>query len=521
MNTNQYKEILDYIENKDLIEKLKKLKDQNKSFSDVVTKDETTEEELQYINLVQEGGGTLGISLVGFCFVLEFMGIRFLRLAGTSAGAINTLFMAALGKDKREAITPRLFNIIKELDMFSFVDGHWMAKWMIKSFIAKDNWFKSFLVAYVIILSLLIFYFPFISKYSDVAYGFYGIFFILFLAITGLIVFLYIRFKKAKFGINPGRVFHNFLIDELKKVGVYTKSDLDKKAKFEIKNNGQSDNLDFSFFIKSIDDKEVIDENIQLKDEVEKKLSIEYTFESDKHSQESKKSNHKNKEEKEDIIVDYTFITVDIAFESKVEFPKRADLYWENVDEVNPADFVRASMSIPIFFEPFFKKIEKTKVMIDRWSTFFIKEKDIPSQGIFIDGGSISNFPMNIFHNPKVETPRLPVIGIRINDAPYNSNKEINSFKDYATQIVGTMKSSYDKDFLLQNLFYEKFCIADINTYETNANWLDFKMSDSNKKALFEKGVESAIDFLEKFNWKEYKKNRIELYTRNKNEKNI
>jgi len=50
-------------------------------FSDVID-----EEGHQYVDLVQEGGGMLGIALVGYTYVLEQMGIRFVSLAGTSAG---------------------------------------------------------------------------------------------------------------------------------------------------------------------------------------------------------------------------------------------------------------------------------------------------------------------------------------------------------------------------------------------------------------------------------------------------
>ena len=56
----------------------------------------------QYVNLVQKGGGVLGVALVGYTYVLEKMGIRFLRLAGTSAGAINTALMTVIGR-KEEA----------------------------------------------------------------------------------------------------------------------------------------------------------------------------------------------------------------------------------------------------------------------------------------------------------------------------------------------------------------------------------------------------------------------------------
>ena len=40
-------------------------------------------------------------------------------------------------------------------------------------------------------------------------------------------------------------------------------------------------------------------------------------------------------------------------------------------------------------------------------------------------------------------------------------------------------------------------------------------MSEENKKALFLKGVESAIDFLERFNWLDYKTNRAKVYYEN------
>src|SRR3990170_9374 len=52
----------------------------------------------QYVNLVQKGGGVLGVALVGYTYILEQMGVRFIRQAGTSAGAINTALMVVTGK---------------------------------------------------------------------------------------------------------------------------------------------------------------------------------------------------------------------------------------------------------------------------------------------------------------------------------------------------------------------------------------------------------------------------------------
>ena len=51
----------------------------------------------QYVDLVMEGGGTLGVALVGYLYILEQLDIRFLQLAGTSAGSIVAMLLAGGG----------------------------------------------------------------------------------------------------------------------------------------------------------------------------------------------------------------------------------------------------------------------------------------------------------------------------------------------------------------------------------------------------------------------------------------
>ncbi|MDQ8012461.1 MAG: patatin-like phospholipase family protein [Flavobacterium nitrogenifigens] len=83
-----------FTENGEVLAIIKDLKEQikDKKFSDIID-----DNNCQYVDLVQEGGGVLGIALVGYVYVLEQMGIRFLSLAGTSAGSINTMLMAVAG----------------------------------------------------------------------------------------------------------------------------------------------------------------------------------------------------------------------------------------------------------------------------------------------------------------------------------------------------------------------------------------------------------------------------------------
>src|SRR5690349_3693179 len=132
----------------------------------------------QYVNLVQKGGGVLGIALVGYTYMLEQMGIRFIRLAGTSAGAINTALMTVIGAtkatsteaegevkavkgNKQMAKSEEVLREICELNFFDLVDGHPVARWIIRKFITnKDfsktlhSWIKQMLAAMIILLGM-------------------------------------------------------------------------------------------------------------------------------------------------------------------------------------------------------------------------------------------------------------------------------------------------------------------------------------------------------------------------------
>ena len=70
----------------------------------------------QYVDLVQEGGGVLGIALLGYTYVLEEFGIRFLSMGGTSAGAINTMLLAAAGRP-HEKRTIEILDLLAKKDL--------------------------------------------------------------------------------------------------------------------------------------------------------------------------------------------------------------------------------------------------------------------------------------------------------------------------------------------------------------------------------------------------------------------
>ncbi|MDQ1167442.1 patatin-like phospholipase family protein [Flavobacterium sp. SORGH_AS_0622] len=136
-----------FTENGAILAIIKDLKEQikGKKFSDI-----TDNNNYQYVDLVQEGGGVLGIALIGYVYVLEKMGIRFLSLAGTSAGSINTMLMAAAGTcdlEKSEWILECLCN----KNLYDFVDGDHDAREFIDALLSDAGNLKLILKGYQVV----------------------------------------------------------------------------------------------------------------------------------------------------------------------------------------------------------------------------------------------------------------------------------------------------------------------------------------------------------------------------------
>ncbi|UYQ95060.1 patatin-like phospholipase family protein [Chitinophaga horti] len=430
----------------------------------------------QYVHLVQEGGGVLGVALVGYTYILEQAGIRFMRLAGTSAGAINTAMMAVIGS-KQEAKSEKVLRYLCSKDLFDFVDGHPFARKVIRKVITQEHYFKNVkklitgtalaLVALVLLNIICIGLkgvpaFAIIGKFSFVFTGLLVV-----SVLTGLMYFnmLLKRFKDRGFGVNPGKDFQDWVRDIMQEHGVQTVSDFIAKAGtpppgMHLRNGGSL----------------------------------------------------------KDLGPDVTLITSDIVTQNKIEFPKMWDLFTTDEKTLHPAQFVRASMSIPIFFESsIIQDIPRDEAKIHKsWMKHLLTDPaDIPSAVRFVDGGILSNFPINIFYNPKIEVPRLPTFGIDLDDVdPKDKEKSRQQTGDmglggYMGRMFNTIRYYYDKDFLLKNSLFKKG-IGRIDVHEFN--WLDFSISDEKKVALFVKGAQAAGQFLQSFDWEGYKADRREAF---------
>lgn len=191
-------------------------------------------------------------------------------------------------------------------------------------------------------------------------------------------------------------------------------------------------------------------------------------------------------------------VSADITNEIKVEFPAMHAMYWGNDYSISPAMYVRASMSIPFFFKPL--KVAFAAGQLEQiqqeWYNRMNLRKEFSTENnysLFVDGGLISNFPVNVFYNPEIPVPAKPTIGVKLeyeDDAAY---KNIKSELALAGSMVSTMRYFYDRDFINKHNMYKK-TVRSIDT--GNINWLNFSLSPKEKIELFFRGALTAVIFL-------------------------
>jgi NTE family protein len=76
-----------------------------------------------FIDVVIEGGGVKGIGAIGALYALEECDLRFRKIAGTSAGALNAAFLACAGRSAADHKTALLLDILANIDFLGFADG--------------------------------------------------------------------------------------------------------------------------------------------------------------------------------------------------------------------------------------------------------------------------------------------------------------------------------------------------------------------------------------------------------------
>jgi NTE family protein len=212
----------------------------------------------------------------------------------------------------------------------------------------------------------------------------------------------------------------------------------------------------------------------------------------------------------ENLIPRLAIIAADITTHSKIEFPRMTELFFERPNEVRPATLVRASMSIPFFFEPVTigSIPNKGKRQDPAWVEHCRYNGPVPERISFVDGGLLSNFPINVFHRSDGGVPRMPTFGVRL--STYRETyTELKGLKSMLGAMVSSMRQIHDYDFLRRNPDYSQLiCHVDA---DKDFNWLDFEIERVDQVRMFVHGAREAVKFLDRFNWENYKNTRRQL----------
>jgi NTE family protein len=158
--------------------------------------------------------------------------------------------------------------------------------------------------------------------------------------------------------------------------------------------------------------------------------------------------------------------------------------YGLDPDGQSVADAVRASMSIPFFFEPAHIRDAQGRT------------------AILVDGGLVSNFPVAIFDRTDGAPPRWPTFGVKLSakpDATQLPNETGNPYS-FLRALIDTMISGHDRMHIADPCVQRRTIFVD--TLKVRAT--DFDIDDETEDRLFAEGERAARDFLAGWSFEDY-----------------
>ena len=198
-------------------------------------------------------------------------------------------------------------------------------------------------------------------------------------------------------------------------------------------------------------------------------------------------------------------ITSDISLRRMLILPQDIVNYEEfgsDPDQVDISHAVRMSMSIPFFFEP----IQLT-CRADRFPRTEQEEQQEASTGrkilftpeqrtsYIVDGGILSNFPVDLFDAPPDRLPRWPTFGFKLVAPSDDRPNRIQGPISLLGALFTTMMEAHDQRHMV-----EETEVRTIRIRTESVKTTDFNLSPQASDGLFDRGRQGACDFFER--WK-------------------
>ena len=184
-------------------------------------------------------------------------------------------------------------------------------------------------------------------------------------------------------------------------------------------------------------------------------------------------------------------MTSDVTRGELVRLPWDYPRYGLEADDQLVADAVRASMSIPFFYEPlrFTGRDDAGKTV----------------QSYMVDGGMLSNFPIEVFDRTDGKPPRWPTFGIKLSarpTAPVLQRFEVKGAFGLARAMVGTMTNFHDQMHIDDPAVLARTMFVDTGQVKAT----DFDIDEPTQDMLFANGQAGGDEFLTGWDFDTYVK---------------
>jgi NTE family protein len=393
-----------------------------------------------YSHLVLKGGGTLGIAHLGAIYGLELAGIRFVGLAGTSAGAIIALLLCCARKDWDTILSDRVIGILEQMPTASFVDGPVQVRRIVNHLVGATR-----LSSPELLMEAL----PSIGR------------------------------LRRRYGLNPGTEFMFWLQHAL-------------EADFQV---GDIETLESGLA------QAVLTCPKELRGTARENWD-NYWSDPVAHVPSHRLLN---------------VIATALPYGLKIQFPKDLHIFVNSYASESPAIIARTSMSIPLFFEPFDLTLEDfqwqawLRARQYRWQSTeaFETLRQIKSLS-FVDGGLLSNFPIDSFvdHTQKNSSVcNLPTLGISLTTTstgpePFKK-RGMALIADHSLEMIGALRQQRDREAFdtARALGIARDAETSIQIVPVDTgdhSWLNFSLDNGESEDLFARGLEGAVSWLER-----------------------
>lgn len=176
-----------------------------------------------------------------------------------------------------------------------------------------------------------------------------------------------------------------------------------------------------------------------------------------------------------------------------VRLPWDYHYYGFDQDRQEVAEAVRASMSIPLYFEPVVVHAQPARVDVPRvdGSRFFQEYEG--GSVTWVDGALLQNFPLRAFDRTDGRPARWPTIGIRLSrqESSFPATTACHSAIDVAVRCMHTAINEWDRYGLDPRSTARTVYVDSAGVLATQ-----FNVSDAQREELFLNGVRAGTQFV-------------------------